>query len=1104
MTIEVTQAISDAYFPNGTTTDFPFDFAVIAADQIAVIDGNAVELSDALYTVNLDGDGEGGTVVFATAPTAADYPTLYIVSEPDYTQPKDFSNTGPSFDPEELTQAVDDAAVRDLHLRWMVGRALKVAPGVTPPEVGSITEGQYAKLVSGKLVGSDLDDDFSEVRALSDLLIAMAGGSEVANFADGVANTPQGENFFFFSSGQVKFYRNEPGVDENNPLFLGGSPVLVPAFTQNPSISGTAEVGQTLTGNDGTFENGTVSNRQWYRDGQGILNATSSTYALVAADLNALITYGVTIQGDNGSVSAVSDAVGPVQPEEFTPTQDALAFQSVRMPAENGENISGVNGGFHIQNTNDLMQETSAGDAPLFFGGSAIGILWKVPQEIYQGIRRAPILFGNDRMSSGTANNQLRLSYVSGADNGNVANQRKFRFIARDAASNAIDVYSATVPSTFSDWMLIVPREDGTDVWVDVFDLETGTKLTGPTTALPGGWQGLTSITNDLCIGAFRPAQFPQDASNLFTNGVGYGRGECAGLLMLDETATDAQLEDFALGADPMTVWTSTVRVWFPLTDGTALDLAPQTNRSTPVAFNSNLLQLGTVLPGSTARRQTEAKFLRVKDARDPALVPIYHDTSRGDFRVTLSMAGQTAGANIEAQVLDASGLLYSDWTTVGTAVASGDVDVTLNLAPRIYRARFRIQGSDQCELNSDIVVGPGILVNGQSQCDYSFGLSLQEVDNAVLTDGTVTFDAGVGERSFFVSKSKVSEAGGHLNAPAIYRAAERSAIAGNGFVAAANKMAESIPTHWPVIIIDVSVSGTTIADTLADGGSPDDRDMSDIYDLTNLLAGRDDQDRAVLTCWVQFWHSSGSIQQYAQAFMPPMLDGTTTTQVPTVDDWFKSGLSINPNFPFVHLEPNRIVATNATSATATNEDTRTEHLTRQNLRDEEANYAYTLGAPIDVHRLESDVFTHPDLIERYGAAFCAETAMQSAKPVIGLTGGYAGPVEAVSATVSGSQMDIAFNGPSGFTLDVLNGGAPTGFEVNNDKSGFTASIVGNVVRLTKTTGNWSVGDAVELKPGGPGNYGSGHDEAAFVNGAVINSVDGCLVRGTGAALVAA
>jgi len=53
-----------------------------------------------------------------------------------------------------------------------------------------------------------------------------------------------------------------------------------------PTVAGTATVGQTLTGTNGTFTGmGTITvTRAWLRDGTPIPGATGATYVLVSAD----------------------------------------------------------------------------------------------------------------------------------------------------------------------------------------------------------------------------------------------------------------------------------------------------------------------------------------------------------------------------------------------------------------------------------------------------------------------------------------------------------------------------------------------------------------------------------------------------------------------------------------------------------------------------------------------------------------------------------------------------------------------------------------------------------------------------------------------------
>lgn len=145
-------SISGPFTPNGVTTAFPFDFKAAAANEVVAIDQDGEAISTALYSVEIDGD-EGGTLTFSAAPTLADYSAIYVLSEPALTQPSDFDNTGPSFNPAALTRALDRAAIRDLKIKREVDRSIKAGYGATPPVLGSYEDGQVAAFVGGEIVG---------------------------------------------------------------------------------------------------------------------------------------------------------------------------------------------------------------------------------------------------------------------------------------------------------------------------------------------------------------------------------------------------------------------------------------------------------------------------------------------------------------------------------------------------------------------------------------------------------------------------------------------------------------------------------------------------------------------------------------------------------------------------------------------------------------------------------------------------------------------------------------------------------------------------------------------------------------------------------------
>ena len=81
-----------------------------------------------------------------------------------------------------------------------------------------------------------------------------------------------------------------------------------------PSITGTARVGETLTGNDGSWT-GTPDpslTRQWFADGAEIAGATGTTYVPVADDIGKAITITVTASSPAGVASATSEPTASV------------------------------------------------------------------------------------------------------------------------------------------------------------------------------------------------------------------------------------------------------------------------------------------------------------------------------------------------------------------------------------------------------------------------------------------------------------------------------------------------------------------------------------------------------------------------------------------------------------------------------------------------------------------------------------------------------------------------------------------------------------------------------------------------------------------------
>jgi hypothetical protein len=91
-----------------------------------------------------------------------------------------------------------------------------------------------------------------------------------------------------------------------------------PANTSLPTISGTAAVGNTLSGSLGGWTGATSFTTVWKKDGAAISGATSSTYEIQSADAGHTLTYEVT--AINASGNTVATSAGLSVPGIFTLT----------------------------------------------------------------------------------------------------------------------------------------------------------------------------------------------------------------------------------------------------------------------------------------------------------------------------------------------------------------------------------------------------------------------------------------------------------------------------------------------------------------------------------------------------------------------------------------------------------------------------------------------------------------------------------------------------------------------------------------------------------------------------------------------------------------
>ncbi len=138
---------------------------------------------------------------------------------------------------------------------------------------------------------------------------------------------------------ELQYIGNSLFVMLNNVSNQVTSPVAVAPTASSVSISGTAQVGQILTGNytylDANGDTQGVSTFRWLRSGVAITGATATTYTLVSADQGSTITFEVT------PVSTIAPTTGT--PVVSAATAAVVAASTVAtVPVASNVSISGT------------------------------------------------------------------------------------------------------------------------------------------------------------------------------------------------------------------------------------------------------------------------------------------------------------------------------------------------------------------------------------------------------------------------------------------------------------------------------------------------------------------------------------------------------------------------------------------------------------------------------------------------------------------------------------------------------------------------------------------------------------------------------------------
>jgi len=134
------------------------------------------------------------------------------------------------------------------------------------------------------------------------------------------------------------------------------------ALTGTVSISGTAQVGQTLTANTSTLGGSGTISYQWRRGGDTDIGSNTNTYTVQTADIGSIITVIVTRSGNSGSVTSTPTATVTI---ESTATP-GLIFQLIWGKSEYSvsyNKYSGLIGEVVIPAVHNGLPVTSIGDS---------------------------------------------------------------------------------------------------------------------------------------------------------------------------------------------------------------------------------------------------------------------------------------------------------------------------------------------------------------------------------------------------------------------------------------------------------------------------------------------------------------------------------------------------------------------------------------------------------------------------------------------------------------------------------------------------------------------------------------------------------------------
>lgn len=745
---------------------------------------------------------------------------------------------------------------------------------------------------------------------------------------------------------------------------------------------------------------------------------------------------------------------------------DAIGFGSIRFPTANLAPLftaAGGNNAFFVRFT--IPYERTKMNA-------AFGLVGNAPAQLASAARAFGIGFFGDNYNTTSLLNDLR--WHSRGESGT------------DTLTLDVDL-TAPLNAGYRRFFAVL-RQTGTNYTWDVWECREGTKFTGATATSTTHTITTFGTNSFWFVGQLGTAAM---AGMLTGTAAGWpGEVDLVGYVNNGATAiTDANLQDIALGADPLAVFPSGAFKGFrKLRDTTTVSLSAAGGGDTVGAGTV----IGTVRSGGDLARQSKTAYLTLDALPDGYVACAGKGGNSGLVPFTIRTAGYATDL-VEARLINEDGTVIVPWTLLGPTTDGATYYLSAGVYDAWLHREVRLRNNPSVIFRGRSRIGVGTKANlfGQSQLTIAIGA------------------IGVGLKSSLTVSSLARMEGNRTNGGTVpttraqIRVLEGDMVYSDGTIA----LARHIRTRraGPVCAIVNGVVGTSWLDLVDDS-----RPLRSWTDVTNLaaLAGKD---AVVAVPWFGSDENQGS--NIGATRLDPAILGNGAT---IYNHFVADGDGITGGFPVCIMPPSRVPTANAGPYDYTfgNGVSGAREQVQIAFRAwVAANSTLAVNGPdcgdlaIDNNATGTPTAPATDL----GGVHQAQHIKEGSIRYMIRTGEGICRALGISPTPTDPQItSAAFYDAGGgarsgieLTLSMPNlgklrtgAGAINGIEVQNagagawSKSGFTASIFrNNKIRLVKTSGTWSVGTRVSYNAGGGLDYGTANE--------LLRPYDGCLYDGT-------